>query len=170
MMQIKSPFEITRLLKSNDPEEQERGYNAFLGRTHWVKGNTTANLCNLACMQFQLKSEHIKIHPPKSFNPASLWASQTRLEKEKLDMVEVAHDYIESKNEEFPPIIVWDMFQEKRVRFIVHDGHHRTWYFNHHQKKVEVVVLEPVANYRLVENRLLHALKIRMLAVNLPIF
>ena len=169
MMQIKSPFEITRLLTSSDPEEQHRGYNAFLGRTHWVKGNTTANLCDLACFQFQLDPKHVKIHPPRTLSPGLLWASQIRLEKEKIQMVDAAHDYIAQKGREFPPIIVWDLYQEKRMRFIIHDGHHRSWYFNDKNEKVEAVVLEPVANYKHVEQCLAHAFQIRMLAINLPI-
>lgn len=170
MMQIKSPFEITNLLLSNNPDERERGYIAFLGRTHWVEGNTTANLCKLASIQFQLNPDHIKILPPKSMNPDVLWASQVRLEKEKLLMVDAAHDYIESLGKDFPPIIIWDLFQEKRIRYIIHDGHHRTWYFKNNNKKVEAVVLQPVQNYSKVEKCLTHAFNIRQLAINLPIF
>ena len=170
MMQIKSPFEITKLLLSNDPVERERGYNAFLGRTHWVKGNTTANLCNLASVQFQLNPNHIRILPPKTMNPGLLWASQIRLEEEKLHMVDAAHDYIAAQGEEFPPIIVWDLYQEKRIRYIVHDGHHRSWYFNNKNQKVEAVILQPMENYQAVEKCLSHAFNIRRLAINLPIF
>ncbi|PXY01067.1 hypothetical protein DF185_10460 [Marinifilum breve] len=170
MMQIKSPFEITKLLLSTNPVERERGYNAFLGRTHWVKGNTTANLCKLASFQFQLNPEHIKILPPKIMNPKVLWASQVRLEQEKLHMVDAAHDYIAEQGEEFPPIIVWDLYQEKRIRYIVHDGHHRSWYFNNKKQNVEAVILQPMENYRSVEKCLALAFQIRRLAINLPIF
>ncbi|MCT4603572.1 MAG: hypothetical protein N4A59_11825 [Marinifilum sp.] len=170
MMQIKSPFEITKLLLSSDQTERERGYNAFLGRTHWAKGNTTANLCNLASVQFQLNPTHIKILPLRTMNPRLLWASQARLEREKLDMVDAAHDYIAGQGEEFPPIIVWDLYQEKRIRFIVHDGHHRSWYFSNKKQKVEAVILQPMENYRFVEKCLAYAFQIRRLAINLPIY
>ncbi|MBI9058869.1 MAG: hypothetical protein JEZ01_13980 [Labilibaculum sp.] len=170
MMQIKSPVEITKLLLSDNFEERERGYQAFLGRTHWVEGNTTANLCNLACFQFRLNPKHVKVNPPRMFSPALLWASQTQLEQEKINMVYAAHDYIEEKGEEFPPIIVWDLFQEKKVRFIVHDGHHRSWYFHEQNKPIEVAVLKPISNYKIVEKCLAHAFQIRTLAINLPIF
>lgn len=170
MMQIKSPFEITRLLLSENPSDREKGYNAFLGRTHWVKGNTTANLCNLACVQFRLNPKHVKIYPPRNLSPGSLWASQSRLEQEKLLMVDAAHEYIEEKGEEFPPIIVWDLFQEKKIRFIVHDGHHRSWFFNDKKSKVNAVILQPIENYKIVEKCLNQAFQIRRLAINLPIF
>ncbi|MFA8433347.1 MAG: hypothetical protein ACEPOZ_02420 [Marinifilaceae bacterium] len=170
MTRIKSPIEITRLLNSALPEEQELGYQSFLGRTHWLKGNSPDDLCRLACTQLQLNPAHIFVNPPRIYSTTLLWASQDRLEADKLSMVESAYRYIHSKGADFPPIVVWNFYQSSRIKLVIHDGHHRAWFFNSMKHCVNAVVLEPISHYAEAEARFRQAFQIRKLAVDLPIY
>lgn len=170
MTRIKSPIEITRLLDSSDPIERELGYQSFLGRTHWLKGYTPEDLCRMACTQLQLNPAHVFVNPPKMYSTSILWASQTRLEAEKLSMVESAYRFIQHHGVEFPPIVVWNFYQSSRIKLVIHDGHHRAWFFNNLKHQVKVVVLDPISDYADVEARFRLAFQLRKLAINLPIY
>jgi len=170
MTRIKSPVDITKLLNSSDPHKRELGYQSFLGRTHWLEGNTPKDLCRMACTQLQLNPGHIFVNPPKVYSTTILWASQTRLENEKLAMVEAAHRFIKDKGLEFPPIVVWNFYQSSRVKMVIHDGHHRAWFHNKLDHHINVVVLDPISHYAEVEARFHLAFQIRKLAVDLPIY
>jgi len=170
MTRIKSPVEITRLLNSSNPNERELGYQSFLGRTHWLKGNSPEDLCRMACTQLQLNPAHVVVNPPKVYSTSILWASQTRLEAEKLSMVEAAYRFIQEQGSDFPPIVVWNFYQSSRIKLVIHDGHHRAWFFNNLKHHINVVVLDPVSDYADTEARFSLAFQIRKLAIDLPIF
>jgi hypothetical protein len=170
MTRIKSPIEITKLLNSSDVDEQELGYQSFLGRTHWLKGNSPEDLCRMACTQLQLNPGHIFVNPPRIYSTSILWASQTRLEAEKLSMVEAAYRFIHARGADFPPIVVWNFYESSRIKLVIHDGHHRAWFFNNLKHRINAVVLDPVSHYADAESRFQLAFQIRKLAIDLPIF
>ncbi|MHA1522617.1 MAG: hypothetical protein ACTSRK_20820 [Promethearchaeota archaeon] len=105
----------------------------------------------------------------KFIEPALLWASQDGLESAKLNMVEAAHSYVESIGEKLPPIIAWNFFDSQKMRLIVHDGHHRAYFFHRKRKRVRVVVLEPIGNYSLMEDKFRYAFQIRKRVIDLPV-
>jgi len=146
------------------------GYQSFLGRTHWLEGNAPEDLCRMACTQLQLNPAHIIVNPPKGYSTSILWASQTRLEADKLSMVEAAYRFIDDQGLEFPPIVVWNFYQSSRIKLVIHDGHHRAWFFNNLKHRIKVVVLDPVSGYAEVEGRFHLAFQIRKLAIDLPIY
>ena len=170
MSRIKSPVEITKLLNSSDPHERELGYQSFLGRTHWLKGNSPEDLCRMACTQLQLNPGHVFVNPTKVYSTSILWASQTRLEADKLSMVEAAYRFIHDQGADFPPIVVWNFYQSSRIKLVIHDGHHRALFFNNLNHRIKAVVLEPISHYADVEARFRLAFQIRKLAIDLPIY
>lgn len=170
MTRIKSPIEITKLLNSSNVDEQELGYQSFLGRTHWLKGNSPEDLCRMACTQLQLNPGHIFVNPPRMYSTSILWASQTRLEAEKLSMVEAAYRFIHARGADFPPIVVWNFYESSRIKLVIHDGHHRAWFFNNLKHGINAVVLDPISHYADAESRFQLAFQIRKLAIDLPIF
>ncbi len=169
MSHIKSPAEITRLLNSIDADNNLLGYQSFLGRTHWLTGNTPEDLKLMACKQLQLNPHHIIVNEPRNLDPESVWASQYNLESEKVDMVEAAYRYIQKIGEKFPPIIVWYFFDNQRMQYILHDGHHRAYFAHRHHFKIKSVILEPLGNYHLVEEKFNHVNQINMRVIDLPI-
>lgn len=169
MSRINSPEEITRLLNSPDPEQRALGYNSFLGRTHWLRGNTPDDLCNLACTQLQLNPSDMYVHPPRLISTSLLWSSQNQLEANKLEMVEAAYNYLEHEHLHFPPIVVWNFYESARVRMVIHDGHHRAWFFHKNTGYVNAVILEPMSNYAKAEACFSQAFNLRQLVVGLPV-
>ncbi|MHA1674901.1 MAG: hypothetical protein ACTSYI_14895 [Promethearchaeota archaeon] len=162
------PGEIYRLLISKDPQENQLGYASFLKRTHWKAGQTPEDLKKFACTQLNVKVRHV-IASLKFIEPAFLWASQDGLESAKLNMVEAAHSYVKSIGERLPPIIAWNFFDSQKMRLIVHDGHHRAYFFHRMRKRVKVVVLEPIGNYAQMEDKFRYAFQIRRRVIDLPV-
>ncbi len=169
MYLLKSPKEITKLLRSNNPKEVELGYQSFLGRTHWLKGYTCEDLKKVVCVQLGMISSNIIANPPKYINPNALWASQETLEAEKIDMVDAAHDYFQKIDKHFPPIVVWNFFDSQRIRYVVHDGHHRAYFYHKLNRKIKAVILEPIGDYATAEEKLSLAFKLRLRVIDLPI-
>jgi hypothetical protein len=163
-----NPLEIYRLLNANSSEEKKCGYEAFLKRTHWFAGGQPDDLKKFACSQLNLHAQDV-IASLKFLDPAFLWASQDGLESAKLKMVEAAFDYVTSIGEKFPPIIVWNFFDSQAMRLIVHDGHHRAYFFHRIGKRVNAVVLEPLGNYHEVEEKFRYAFQIRKRVTELPV-
>jgi len=169
MTQQKTPPEITELLHSADPDLRALGYDLFLGRTHWREGSTPDDLKKLACRLLFLDPEMVQASSPAFLQPERLWASQTKLEKEKIDMVEAASRYLATIGGRLPPIVVWDFFENRPIRYVVHDGHHRVYFSHQVQTTVPAVVLEPLGNYREAEARLSLAFQIKSRVIQLPI-
>jgi hypothetical protein len=124
----------------------------------------------MACTQLQLNPGHIFVNPPRIYSTSILWASQTRLEAEKLSMVEAAYRFIHARGADFPPIVVWNFYESSRIKLVIHDGHHRAWFFNNLKHRINAVVLDPVSHYADAESRFQLAFQIRKLAIDLPIF
>ena len=162
------PSEIYRLLISKDLQENQHGYASFLERTHWNAGQTPEDLKKFACTQLNIKARHV-IASMKFIEPAFLWASQDGLESAKLNMVEAAHSYVQSIGESLPPIIAWNFYDSQTMRLIVHDGHHRAYFFHRIRKRVKVVVLEPIGNYEQMEDKFRYAFQIRKRVIDLPV-
>lgn len=169
MTQQKTPSEITELLNSSDPDIRAVAYELFLGRTHWRKGSTPDNLKNLACRLLFLDPEMVQASSPIFLQSERLWASQTKLEREKVDMVEAAHRYLTTIGGHLPPIVVWDFFENRPIRYVVHDGHHRCYFSHQVHSMVNTVVLEPLGNYREAEARMNLAFQIKSRVFQLPI-
>jgi hypothetical protein len=168
MTTIKNPVEIAKLLNSHDMDKKKRGYEAFLGRTHWVKGSSPEDLKVFACKQLNVNPRHV-IASTKRIEPAYLWASQDGLESDKLKMVEAATEYFDLIGDKFPPIIVWNFYDSQKIRLIVHDGHHRSYYSHKFNRKLQAVILEPIGNYPLVEDKFRYAFQIRKRVIDLPV-
>lgn len=168
MKLVKEPSDIIKLLNSSNEDEKILGYKSFLNRTHWFSAQTPEALKNFACNQLNVNPRYV-LATFKKLEPAFLWASQDSLENKKLKMVEAAHDYVKSIKKEIPPIIVWNFFDSQKIRFIVHDGHHRTFYFYRFHKKVNAVILEPLGNYHQMEGKFNYAFQIQKRVIDLPV-
>lgn len=168
MEKTSNPSEIYHLLISKDQEENKLGYDSFLRRTHWFSGGTPEDLKNFACKQLNVKARYV-IATMKFIEPAFLWASQDGLESAKLNMVEAAHAYVTSIGDTLPPIIAWNFFDSQKMRLIIHDGHHRAYFFHRIQKRVKTVVLEPIGNYSQMEDKFRYAFQIRKRVIDLPV-
>ncbi len=169
METVLPPGEITRLFRSPDEADRLRGYHAFMRRTHWKNGGSPDDLKAVACMQLFLDPRMVIAKPPERIETGSLWASQNCLEAEKLQMVEAAYPYFAMIGEELPPIVVWHFFNERLLRFVVHDGHHRAYFAHTCGRRVTAVVLEPLGNCDEVESRFREAFTLRLRVVELPI-
>ena len=165
---VKEPNEIIKLLNSNNEDEKILGYKSFLNRTHWASAQTPEALKIFACNQLNVNPRFV-IATFKKLEPAFLWASQDSLENKKLKMVKSAHDYVTSIKEEIPPIIVWNFFDSQKIRLIVHDGHHRSFFFYRFHKKVNAVILEPIGNYHQMEEKFNYAFQIQKRVIDLPV-
>ncbi len=165
----KSPDKITDLLISSDPKDKERGYKAFLKRTHWHTCADPDHLKKIACKQLGVASNKVFASKIKRIEPGLLWASQSGLEADKLKMVEVAYNYVKQIGEEFPPIVIWDFFDNQKMRKIVHDGHHRTYFSYRMSTKLRAVILEPLGNYDLVQHKFRYAFQISRRVIDLPV-
>ena len=119
------PTVISELFQSKDPELQKQGYTAFLKRTHWLASNDPNHLKQVACSQLGVSTNKVTCSRVKIIQPGLLWSSQSGLEADKLNMVTDAAHYFKINNLEFPPIIVWNFFDSQKVKYVVHDGHHR---------------------------------------------
>ncbi|MHA1719315.1 MAG: hypothetical protein ACTSWX_11620 [Promethearchaeota archaeon] len=168
MKLVKEPKEIIKLLNSINDNEKILGYKSFLNRTHWFSAQTPEALKNFACNQMQVNPRYV-LATFKRIEPAFLWASQDSLESEKLKMVEAAYNYVIKIKEEIPPIIVWNFFDSQKIRLIVHDGHHRSFFFYRFHKKVNAVILEPLGNYHQMEEKFNYAFQIRKRVIDLPV-
>ena len=169
MSHQKTPSEITELLNSSEPDLRAQGYELFLGRTHWREGSTPDDLKKLACRLLFLDPEMVEASSPLFLSPERLWASQTKLEKEKVEMVEAAHRYLSGVGGHLPPIVVWDFFENRQIRYVVHDGHHRCYFCHQVHSMIRAIVLEPLGNYREAESRLNLAFQIKARVFQLPI-
>jgi hypothetical protein len=166
---IRNPIKILELLNSKSESDKKKGYNAFLERTHWHKGAHINDLKKFACKQLNVKIRNV-VASIKRIDPAFLWASQDGLESAKLKMVEAAHAYNQiTNNEKFPPIIVWNFFDSQAIRYIVHDGHHRSYFSHRIGKRISAIVLEPVGNYAQMEDKFRYAFQIRIRVTDLPV-
>ena len=168
MKLVKEPNDIIKLINSSKEDEKILGYKSFLSRTHWFSAQTPEALKNFACNQLNVNPRYV-LATFKKLEPALLWASQNSLENIKLKMVEAVHDYVKSIDEEIPPIIVWNFFDSQKIRFIVHDGHHRSFYFYRFHKKVSAVILEPLGNYHQMEEKFKFAFQIQKRVIDLPV-
>jgi hypothetical protein len=164
----REPKDVTALLLDPNPDVQAEGYLEFLHKTYWAPGVTQDDILNLACRELHIKPRHV-IGALKYLEPAMLWASQDGLQYDKLKMVEAAAEYNKLKKEALPPIIVWHMYDDPNMRYIVHDGHHRTYYAYRYNQKLSALVLEPIGAYEDVEKRLKYAYQIRKRVIDLPI-
>ncbi|MCF2140930.1 MAG: hypothetical protein K9W44_12810 [Candidatus Lokiarchaeota archaeon] len=164
----KNPMDIYQLLISKNPIDNKVGYDSFLRRTHWLKGKTPESLKKFACQQLNVKERNV-IASLKMVEPAFLWASQDGLESAKLIMVEAAYKYTQSIGDTFPPIVVWNFFDSQKMRMIVHDGHHRAYFFHRIRKRVQVVLLEPIGNYDQMEDKFRYAFQIQKRVIDLPV-
>lgn len=169
MTRQKTPSEIAELLNSSDPDLRALGYDLFLGRTHWREGSTPDDLKKLACRLLFLDPEMVQASSPIFLQPERLWASQTKLEKEKVDMVEAAHRYLATIGGHLPPVVVWDFFDNRPIRYVVHDGHHRCYFSHMVHATVSTVILEPLGNYREAEARMTLAFQIKTRVIHLRI-
>jgi len=165
---VKEPNSIIKLLNSNDENEKLLGYKSFLSRTHWFSAQTPEALKIFACNQLNVNPRYV-LATFKKIEPAFLWASQDSLENKKLKMVEAAFHYVSSVKKEIPPIIVWNFFDSQKIRYVVHDGHHRSFYFYRFHKKVSAVVLEPLGNYHQMEEKFNYAFQIQKRVIDLPV-
>ena len=165
---IRNPVEILKLLNSKAEEDKSRGYKAFLKRTHWVSGAKANDLKNFACKQLNVKPRHV-MASMKRIEPAFLWASQDGLETAKLKMVEAANAYSKILEVNLPPVIVWNFFDSQAMRFIVHDGHHRSYFAHRNRIRIPAVVLEPLGNYSKLEDKFRYAFQIRTRVIDLPV-
>ena len=165
---VKVPKLITKLIKSSSKDERKRGIDSFLMRTNWNINGTPEDLKRFACRQLHLRIDHVA-EEFQILNPKYIWASQDGLEKEKMEMVKAAYDYYQERDLEFPPIIVWHFYGENRMRYICHDGHHRTYFLHKKRKRIKAVVLEPLGNYEIVENKFRYAFQIQKKVIKLPI-
>lgn len=168
MSSHREPKEVTAMLLNPDPKVQDEGYIEFLHKTYWSPESTQEDILNLACREFQIKPRKV-IGSIKYLEPAMLWASQDGLQYDKLKMVEAAAEYIKPKKISLPSIIVWHMYDDPNMRYIVHDGHHRTYYAYRYNQKLSALVLEPIGAYEEVEKRLKYAYQIRKRVIDLPI-
>ena len=169
MKLVKEPNDIIKLINSSKEDEKILGYKSFLSRTHWFSAQTPEALKNFACNQLNVNPRYVLATGFKKIEPAFLYASQDSLENIKLKMVEAVHDYVKSIDEEIPPIIVWNFFDSQKIRFIVHDGHHRSFYFYRFHKKVSAVILEPLGNYHQMEEKFKFAFQIQKRVIDLPV-
>ena len=169
MKMPKTPGAITALLKSSDPDEQQLGHTAFLRRTHWPAGSSTDDLKIFACNQLRVKPHHVLATYKPRIEPAFLWASQDGLESEKLKMVETAYHFLKLRGEELPPIVVWSFYDSQKMRYVIHDGHHRTYFSRRFNIKIKAVILEPLGNYSQMEEKFRYAFQIRKRAIDLPV-
>ena len=169
MKLVKDPKDIIKLINSSNEDEKIIGYNSFLSRTHWISAQTPEALKIFACNQLNVNPRYVLATGFKKIEPAFLYASQDSLENIKLKMVEAVHDYVKSIDEEIPPIIVWNFFDSQKIRFIVHDGHHRSFYFYRFHKKVSAVILEPLGNYHQMEEKFKFAFQIQKRVIDLPV-
>ena len=165
---VPSPTEIYKLLISANSEDKQAGYRAFLLRTHWAAGSTADDLKNFACYQLNLHPRDV-IASTKNFDASFLWASQDGLESAKLTMVEAAFEYVMSIGEKFPPIIVWNFFDSQAMRLVIHDGHHRAYFYHRIGKRVNAIVLEPLGNYHEVEDKFRFAFQLHKRVSELPV-
>jgi len=165
----KKPKDIIKLINSSNEDERIIGYKSFLSRTHWFSAQTPEALKNFACNQLNVNPRYVLATGFKKIEPAFLYASQDSLENIKLKMVEAVHDYVKSIDEEIPPIIVWNFFDSQKIRYVVHDGHHRTFYFYRFHKKVNAVILEPLGNYHQMEEKFKYAFQIQKRVIDLPV-
>lgn len=164
----KNPVEILLKLQSSDEEVRKRGYDAFLRRTHWSANSTKEDLKIFACQQLGVRPNAVMAEM-KKIDPAFLWASQDGLETAKLRMVEAAFTYGNRHNLPIPPIVVWNFFDSQAVRLIIHDGHHRSYYAHRVRERVSAVILEPIGNYSIMEDKFQYAFQIRTRVIDLPV-
>jgi hypothetical protein len=169
MKLVKDPKDIIKLINSSIEDEKIIGYKSFLSRTHWFSAQTPEALKIFACNQLNVNPRYVLATGFKKIEPAFLYASQDSLENIKLKMVEAVHDYVKSIDEEIPPIIVWNFFDSQKIRYVVHDGHHRTFYFYRFHKKVNAVILEPLGNYHQMEEKFKYAFQIQKRVIDLPV-
>ncbi|MCZ4695692.1 hypothetical protein DWB61_12945 [Ancylomarina euxinus] len=85
-------------------------------------------------------------------------------------MVDAAYRFIHDQGADFPPIVVWNFYQSSRIKPVIHDGHHRAWFFNNLKYRIKVVVLEPIFHYADVEAQCCLAFQIRKLAIDLSVY
>jgi len=168
MKLVKEPNDIIKLLNSSNEDEKTLGYKSFLSRTHWFSAQTPEALKIFACNQLNVNPRYV-LATIKKLEPSLLWASQDSLENKKLKMVAAAYDYVSSIKEEIPPIIVWNFFDSQKIRLIVHDGHHRSFFFYRFHKKVSAVILEPPGNYHQMEEKFNYAFQIQKRVIDLPV-
>ena len=163
-----SILDIIKLLNSSNEDEKIIGYKSFLNRTHWFSAQTPEALKEFACNQLKVNPRYV-LATFKKIEPALLWASQDSLENSKLKMVEAAYDYVKSIDEEIPPIIVWNFFDSQKLRYIIHDGHHRAFFAFRYHRKVKAVILEPLGNYHQLEEKFNYAFQIQKRVIDLPV-
>ncbi|MHA1745815.1 MAG: hypothetical protein ACTSWW_07435 [Promethearchaeota archaeon] len=166
----KNPLEIIQLFQSDNITDREKAYRAFLERCHWNADNSTTpeDLKLLACKQLNVRPQEVFANV-KLLEPALLWASQDGLESAKLKMVEAAAHYSKTISVRIPPVVVWDFFDSQSMRKILHDGHHRTFYHARIGRRVKAIVLEPIGNYHILEDKFRYAFQIRKRVIDLPV-
>jgi hypothetical protein len=163
----KEPLEIAAMLQSDDPQEREAGYQDFLTKTYWTPGATVEDVKNLVCQQFFVKPNKVVVSI-KQIEPQILYASQDALQYDKLKMVEAAGAHCKAQKLDLPPIAVW-MLYGSPMRYIVHDGHHRTYYAYRYATKLTAMILEPMGAYDYIEQRLSYAFQLHKRVIDLPI-
>ncbi|MHA1340120.1 MAG: hypothetical protein ACTSRZ_07915 [Promethearchaeota archaeon] len=163
-----SPIKIIKLFQSEDEEDHHKAFRLFLGRTHWNFDGTPEFLKNYACKQLNLNPDEVWASDIKYISPNILWASQDAIQEEKLIMVELAYEYCQRTGNEMPPVVCWDFFSSN-PRYILMDGHHRTYFCYKKKIKVKAVLLEPLANYYAIEKLFQNAFRIRTRVIYLPI-
>ncbi len=168
MSSLKNPLEIIQLFKSTEITDRQRAYNAFVERCHWGEGVTPESLKILACKQLNVRPHEV-FECVKLLEPALLWASQDGLESAKLKMVETAAHYSKSISARIPPIVVWNFYDSQAIRLVLHDGHHRTFYHARIGRRVKAIVLDPIGNYHIVEDKFRYAFQIRKRVIDLPV-
>jgi len=42
---------------------------------------------------------------------------------------------------------VWNFYESSQIKLVIHDGHHRAWFFNNLNHRLNAVVLDPVSHY-----------------------
>ena len=164
---LKNPLKIIQLFQSDNPLDRERAYNAFVERCHWTDPSVE-QLKILTCKQLNVRPHEVFANV-KLLEPALLWASQDGLESAKLKMVEAAAHYSKTISVKLPPIVVWDFYDSQSMRKILHDGHHRTFYHARKGRRVKAVVLEPIGNYPILEDKFRYAFQIRKRVIDLPV-
>lgn len=163
------PREIIELFKSDQKKDQDRAYQVFLKRTHYDKDQSADGLKRFACKQLNVNCNKIISAGIRKVPPGVLWATQDSVREDKLEMVRLAHKYVDKNGGIIPPVIVWNLFDSQAIRYILQDGHHRAHFSYHEDRDLSALVLEPIGNYGEVEDKLSNAFKLRKRVISLPI-
>jgi hypothetical protein len=157
----------------DDTVMQELAYLAFLAQGPWgvdfnIKRGIDRIIIDLNLPLYEGAGVSYK---QTSLSPVSIWASQDSLERERIEMVRAAFNYMNNAGKPIPPVAVWYNKLENRYRYIAHDGHHRIYVCNEMGIAVPAILMEywlDNPEEPLLSKRMLYE-KIDTLCIKLPI-